>query len=111
MDFELAHYCNTLGAGTIDVVAGTVCAMWFLGLVWAGLLGAIWLFDRRRAPWVSLGVLLALLVELVVTEGVLKRVATYVVPMRLRPWVVHPGDIVAIGYRPQLSDSSRGRSS
>ena len=104
MDYELACYCNRLGAGSIDWMTETLCSVTFLLIFWCLLLVVVFRLDRGRARKILLTVLLAVAFHVLVNELLLKHLLVGFYPMRLRPYVAHPGDIVCVGY--PFADSS-----
>jgi undecaprenyl-diphosphatase len=104
MDYELACYCNRLGAGLIDPATDLICNVTFLLIFWLLLLGAILHRDRGRGKQVLLTVLLALVFHVLVNELLLKHLLVGFYPLRLRPYVAHPDAISCVGY--PFTDSS-----
>jgi undecaprenyl-diphosphatase len=104
MDLELACYCNRLGAGVIDPVTELLCSVTFLLFFWCLLLAGAFRLDRGRGRQILLTVLLALVFHALVNEVLLKHLLVGFYPMRMRPYVAHPGEIACVGY--PFSDSS-----
>ncbi len=103
-DLELARLCNRLGAGVIDPFTEAFCSVVVLLVLWAALTALVLGFDpaKRRTVMVALGIALA--AHLLINEAVLKHLLLLVRPIRLRPFVAHPGEIVCVGY--PFKDSS-----
>ena len=97
MDAAIVRACNRFGLGLIDPLTELICAVPFLIALWAGLILAAVLRDRPRGRQVFFGVLVAVALHVVITEGVLKHALTLLLPMRVRPYLAHPGEITPIG--------------
>lgn len=97
MDFLIALTLNRLGRGIIDPVTELMCRISFLGALWALLVGLCLWRDRRAGRAVALGVVVALALHFAIDEGLLKHALLAFFPMRVRPYLAHPGEIVPVG--------------
>ena len=104
MEAAIVRACNRFGIGRIDPLTELVCAVPFLIALWVGLILAAVVHDRPRGRQVFFGVLVAVALHAVITEGLLKHALTLLLPMRVRPYLAHPGEITPIGTL--FSDSS-----
>ena len=104
MDFELARWCNRLGRGTIDGATAAISEISLLIALWCALIVVAAMADRRKGARVLVAVLLALVFHFSITEGLIKHELLHLLPMRVRPYLAHPGEIVAVGHR--FTDSS-----
>lgn len=104
VDFLIALHLNQLGLGLIDPATELFCRVSFLAALWSLLVVLALLLDRRTGRVVALGVLLALALHFLVDEGLLKHALLTLFPMRVRPYLAHPGEITPIGQL--FTDSS-----
>jgi len=104
LELSIVHFLNALGRGSIDPLTEIVCRIPFLVALWSfGCIAAL-RFDRRGGRRVAAAVFVALALHFVVSEGLLKHALLSFMPMRVRPYIAHPGEIVAVGTR--FRDSS-----
>jgi undecaprenyl-diphosphatase len=104
MDFELALFVNQLGRGVIDPFTDLICAVPLLVVLWITLVILALRFDREAGRRVALTVLVAVAIHVLISEALLKHLVLAEVPMRVRPYLAHPGEIVPVGHR--FTDSS-----
>jgi undecaprenyl-diphosphatase len=104
MDFALARFLNQLGRGFIDPVTDLVCEVPLLVVVWLVLVLLALRFDREDGRRVGVAVLCAVAIHFVISEGLLKHLVLAELPMRVRPYLAHPGEIVPVGH--EFTDSS-----
>lgn len=105
MDFEIIRFCNHLGCGgSLDLVCLWVCEVWVMLTLWLGLIALAVYFDRPRARAFLSTLGLAFLLHFVVSEALLKHALGLVFPLRMRPYLAHPTEIVPLGF--QWHDSS-----
>jgi undecaprenyl-diphosphatase len=104
MDFELALFLNRLGRGVIDPFTNLVCEVPLLVLVWLVLVALALRFDREEGRLVGATVLVAVALHFLISEGLLKHLLLTEMPMRVRPYLAHPGEIVPVGHL--FTDSS-----
>jgi undecaprenyl-diphosphatase len=99
MDLALAHFLNQLGRGTIDGLTEGVCEVPLLLALWAGLVILVLRLDREAGRRIALGVLLAVMLHFLISEALLKHLVLAELPMRVRPYLAHPDEIVPVGHR------------
>ena len=104
MDFTIARFLNQLGRGLIDAFTEMVCEVPLLVALWIALVILAIRFDRREGRRVALAVALAVALHFLVSEALLKHMVLAELPMRVRPYLAHAGEIEPIGYR--FTDSS-----
>jgi undecaprenyl-diphosphatase len=104
MDFALARFLNQLGRGVIDPVTDLVCEVPLLVALWIALVLLALRFDRAGGRRVGAAVLCAIVIHLLISEALLKHLILAELPMRVRPYLAHPGEIVPVGY--EFTDSS-----
>ena len=104
MDFIVALFVNRLGRGSIDPLTEIVCEVPLLVALWLVLLVLALRFDQRDGRRVALAVVLAVALHFLISEALLKHLVLAELPMRVRPYLAHPGEIVPVGYR--FTDSS-----
>jgi undecaprenyl-diphosphatase len=104
MDLALAHFLNQLGRGTIDGFTDVFCQVSLLVALWIALVVMVLRFDRRDGRRVALAVLLAVGLHFLISEALLKHLVLAELPMRVRPYLAHPDEIVPVGHR--FTDSS-----
>ena len=98
MDSALAVWINRAARGPLDRVSEALCAIELLVLLWLAVFAIVWWRDRpRRAQVLAAGVA-ATALSFLLNELVLKHVMLLWMPMRIRPWVAHPEEIVPIGH-------------
>jgi undecaprenyl-diphosphatase len=104
VDFAIALFVNRLGRGVVDPFTELFCEVPLLVVVWLVLvLLALWL-DREEGRRVGATVLVAVAIHFLVSEAILKHLLLAEVPMRVRPYLAHPGEIVPVGHL--FTDSS-----
>jgi undecaprenyl-diphosphatase len=104
MDLTLAHLVNQLGRGLLDPFTDAVCSVPLLAALWIALLALVLRVDRQGGRQVALTVLLAVTIHVVISEALLKHLVLTELPMRVRPYLAHPDEIVPVGY--PFKDSS-----
>ena len=104
MDFELALLVNRLGRGVIDPLTELVCEVPLLVIVWLALVLLALRFDREEGRRVGAAVLVAVALHFLISEALLKHLLLAELPMRVRPYLAHPGEIVPVGHL--FTDSS-----
>jgi undecaprenyl-diphosphatase len=104
MDFELDRFINQLGRGAVEPLTELVCRISFLVALWMLLALAALRLDKKAGRRVFGCVLLAMAIHFVVSEALLKHALLTFLPMRTRPYLAHPDEIVAVGQR--FEDSS-----
>lgn len=104
MDFEIASVINHAGLGTIDGATEFLCRVWFLIVLWTLLLALVTWRDRGRAREVAMGLLIALGLHFIISEGFLKHGLLEFFPKRVRPYMAHPDSITPVGF--PFTDSS-----
>lgn len=98
MDFVIARFVNRLGLGAIDGFTELVCQVPLLVALWTVLVLLALRFDREGGRRVALAVILAVGVHFLISEALLKHLVLAELPMRVRPYLAHPGEIVPIGH-------------
>src|SRR4030042_1354267 len=98
MEFEIVRFLNHLGQGTpVDKITEMISWIPFLIILWAALALMAILVDKKNGKWLFIAVLIALAFHFLISEGLLKHaILTFFAP-RIRPWIAHPGEIVAVG--------------
>jgi len=104
MDFSVALLVNQLGRGSIDGLTEIVCEVPLLVALWLVLVALALRFDRQDGRRVALAVVLAVALHFLISEALLKHLVLAELPMRVRPYLAHPGEIVPVGHR--FTDSS-----
>jgi undecaprenyl-diphosphatase len=104
MDFTIALFLNRLGRGTLDPFTEIVCEVPLLIALWIVLVGLALRFDPQDGRRVALAVLLAVALHFLISEALLKHLVLAELPMRVRPYLAHPGEIDPVGYH--FTDSS-----
>jgi undecaprenyl-diphosphatase len=104
MDLAIASFINHLGRGILDPFTEAVCAVPLLVGLWILLLALAVRLDREGGRRVAVTVLLAVVIHFVISEAILKHLVLAELPMRVRPYLAHPDEIVPVGYR--FADSS-----
>lgn len=104
MDFELALLVNRLGRGVIDPFTELVCDVPLLVLTWLVLVVLALVVDRDGGRRVGATVLVAVALHFLISEALLKHLVLAEFPMRVRPYLAHPGVILPVGH--EFTDSS-----
>ena len=104
MDLAIAHFLNQLGRGVIDPFTDLVCAVPLLVALWVALVLLALRLDRDNGRRVAATVLLAVALHFLISEAILKHLVLAELPMRVRPYLAHPDEIVPVGHR--FTDSS-----
>jgi undecaprenyl-diphosphatase len=104
MDLAIAHFLNQLGRGFLDPFTEIVCAVPLLVGLWILLLALALRLDREGGRRVAVTVALAVGIHFLISEALLKHLVLAELPMRVRPYLAHPDEIVPVGYR--FADSS-----
>jgi membrane-associated phospholipid phosphatase len=104
MDFTIARFLNQLGRGTLDPFTEVVCEVPLLIALWIVLVGLALRFDPQDGRRVALTVALAVALHFLISEALLKHLVLAELPMRVRPYLAHAGEIDPVGYR--FTDSS-----
>src|SRR5215471_10300656 len=97
MDYGLACYLNQFGRGSIDPVTDVVCSVPLLVVLWLALALLAVRLDKQSGKIVFAGVLAAVAIHFLVSEAILKHAVLAEFPMRIRPYLAHPDDIVPVG--------------
>jgi undecaprenyl-diphosphatase len=104
MDLAIAIFINQLGRGTLDPFTEAICAVPLLAGLWILLLVLSVRLDRPSGRRVVVTVLLAVAIHVLISEALLKHLVLAELPMRIRPYLAHPDEIVPVGHR--WTDSS-----
>ena len=88
----------------IDPFTDVICEVPLLIVVWLALVALALRFDREEGRRVGATVLVAIALHFLISEGLLKHLLLAEVPMRVRPYLAHPGEIVPVGHL--FTDSS-----
>ncbi len=104
MDFAIAYFLNHLGRGTLDPLTEIVCEVPLLVALWIVLVGLALAFDRQDGRRVVLAVALAVALHFLISEALLKHLVLAELPMRVRPYLAHAGEIDPVGHL--FTDSS-----
>jgi len=105
MEFNIVYFFNRLGQGTyVDQITAFISLIPFLIVLWAVLAFTAFFVDKKNGKWVLIAVLIALALHFIISEGLLKHAILTFFPPRIRPWIGHPGEIIAIGKA--FTDSS-----
>ena len=98
-ELQIAKFINQLGSGTIiDKITILISNYYFLVVLFLVFLIFLWK-DKKRRGIVLFTVILAFLVDILVTEGLFKHLFLNFVSLRERPYLAYPQEIVALGNR------------
>jgi len=97
MEESIVCYLNQLGRGTLDPYTEFVSEVPVLIALWSLGAAACIVLDGRRGKRVVAAVVLALGLHFLVSEAILKHLVLNVFPMRVRPYLAHPTEIVCVG--------------
>jgi undecaprenyl-diphosphatase len=95
MDFAIVKFFNQLGLGIIDPITigisrGIYVIIFLTAFVFL-------FFDKKNGKKVFVGILIAIVLHFMFTEGFLKNVMDKIWGFRLRPHLAHPNEIVQLG--------------
>ena len=103
MEIAIVKFFNKFGSGPIDKVTDILSRVRFLIIFWIILAIAFLLFDEKYGAKIFFGIIIANALHFLITEGLIKRLATKIWGKRLRPYQKYP-EIKAIGR--EFKDSS-----
>lgn len=97
MDFEIAKFINHLGAGTIGALTAPISSLVFLVLFFCAILLIALLFNKKNSRVIFVSFIIALALHFLISELFFKYILADFMPLRLRPYLAHPGEITPIG--------------
>jgi undecaprenyl-diphosphatase len=104
MEFDIVRFLNGSRGGVLDTLSLVLCSIPVLSAFWLLCVGLAVYLDRKYGARLAAAVALALAVHFLVNEGLLKHALLTFFPMRIRPYLADPADIVPLGV--QFHDSS-----
>lgn|GEM_PF-505681 len=94
-DFKVAYYFNHLGLGTwLDFLTKGVSSYYFLLPFFILLIILVMIFDVKNIKWLLATILVTLVINFLITDLFLKH---GFFPVRLRPYIDHPDQIISLG--------------
>lgn len=96
-ELVIVEYFNRLGlGGSMDFVTTLISYIPFIIILWliSGILAV--LFDKKDGKIIFLSAVIALTLHFLISEFFLKHAILIYFPMRIRPYLAYPGDIVLI---------------
>ncbi len=106
-EIAIVKFFNQLGRGTmLDDIAIWGSYIPFLAIVCLATIAVVLYFDKKNGRTIALTLLLALIINFAITDGIFKNILVDfdLLPFRDRPYLSSPGEIVAIG-RPFIDAS------
>ncbi len=97
MDFEIAKFINHLGAGTIGAFTAPISSIFFLALFFIIILSVAIYFNKKNSRIIFISFVIALALHFLISEIFFKYILADFMPLRLRPYLAHPGEITPIG--------------
>jgi undecaprenyl-diphosphatase len=104
MELDIVRFLNGQRGGILDTLSLVVCSIPVLGAFWLLCSGLAVYLDRKNGARLAVTVALALTLHFLVNEALLKHAVLLFFPMRTRPYLADPADIVPLGVR--FHDSS-----
>lgn len=98
MELAIVKFFNKLGSGWIDKVTDYICRLSPFIIFWIVLASLFLAFDFINGEEIFLGFFIALLLQFIITEGIIKGKTIKLWGERLRPYLRHP-EIRAIGEK------------
>ncbi|MFA6492719.1 MAG: phosphatase PAP2 family protein [Patescibacteria group bacterium] len=97
MDYNITHFFNHLGSGTIiDNFSFYISWIPFLIAFWLLLALTALIWDRKNGKWIFLGTILILIIYFVLNDIVIKpTLASFI--FRDRPYIAYPNGIISSG--------------
>jgi undecaprenyl-diphosphatase len=97
-ELAIVQYFNGLGLGSpVDFITTFVSFIPFLIALWLVLGILAMIFDKKQGKVVFVTAVIAIALHFLISEAVLKHAILTFFPMRIRPYLAHPGDIVLVG--------------
>lgn len=84
-------YFNKLGSGTIvDDLSIYLSSLIFLAILWFLMAFGGLIFNKKNGKWVFLGIIFAIAVHFIISDGIIKQTVFDIFPARQRPYAVDP---------------------
>lgn len=104
MDLQIAVFLNKLGSGTfIDFLTKFISNHLFLAILWTTLVLLALIFDKTKGKKVLIAVIIAIILHLLISEGIFKILLANFFELRVRPYLAHPDLITALGTNSNAS--------
>jgi undecaprenyl-diphosphatase len=96
-ELAIVQYFNSLGSGSVlDFITTFVSFIPFLIILWLFLGIVAVLFDKKDGWVIFTTAVIAIALHFLISEGVLKHAILTFFPMRTRPYLAHPGEIILV---------------
>ena len=106
-EITIVKFFNQLGLGTfVDSLTNGGSNITFLAVLMVVVVVAILFYDKKNGKTIAMTLLLALIINFAITDGLFKNMLINfdLLPFRDRPFVSYPSEIIAIGR--QFTDAS-----
>lgn len=101
-ELAMVSMINHLGAGSVvDRLSSLISHVIFLVIIWTFVALLVLILDRKNGRWVVLTLIIALVINFIVSDGFFLHVVT-IFYQRTRPWLAHPDVITPIGPGSEL---------
>ena len=105
MEFQIVQFFNQLGRGSIlDNITIWFSYIPFLIILWLALAIILIYVDKKDGKVIFFSIVFAVLIYFLVNDFFFKTILVDNMGIRLRPYLAHPGEIIALGTR--FADSS-----
>jgi undecaprenyl-diphosphatase len=99
-ELQIVEYFNRLGLGThMDLLTVFISFIPFMIALWLVMILLAIIFDKKRGWMVLVSVAIAMAFYLLFSDFILKHAILAFYPMRVRPYLAHPGDIILVARK------------
>lgn len=97
MELSIVEFFNRLGlGGPMDFLTSFVSFIPFLIILWLVLAVLALIFDKKDEKNIFLAIVIVTILYILISEIVLKNAILDFLPIRVRPYLAHPGDIIMV---------------
>lgn len=97
MEFEIVKFFNQLGAGWIDPATIFISSNTLLGILGIIITGFFLIWDKKSGKQIAVAATIAVGLHFLTSEIFFKYILPEFGLFRLRPYLVHPGEIIPLG--------------
>lgn len=104
-ELSIVQYLNHLGSGTIiDQISIFISWIFVIVMLWTILSLSSYFLDEKKGKFVLFGVVMAMALHFIISEGLIKNLLTFFFDPRIRPYLADPQNVVPLGQL--FTDSS-----
>ena len=93
----IVQYFNRLGlGGSADFLTSFVSYIPFIIVLWIALGVLAVLFDKKDGKIIFIAAVIAIALHFLISEAILKHAILTFFPIRVRPYLAHPGEIILV---------------